>query len=193
MNDVSYISLKIRKPQLAVNPITHECRFRPAQSCHLSLAADAIIGKLAPRFHGPCQIIHRVGANMFKVKEPHRTPVHVKDMKFYCSLGWKVEVSYNTSCLWKHSAVFLNVWYRGMWQAILLPDPHAQWALCRDYCTSYLRCALTVEWWIISLALSVAFPLNYLLLQTPPPQLTPMVTPLPSLQFTARHVSYFWC
>lgn len=92
-------------------------------------------------------------------------------MKFYCSLGWKEEVSYNTSCLWKHSAVFLNLWYRGMWQAILLPNPHAQWASSRDYYTSYLRCALTVEWWIISLALSVAFPLNYLLLQTPPPNL----------------------
>lgn len=37
------------------------------------------------------------------------------------------------------------------------------------YCSSYLQRALTVEWWLISLALSVAFPLNYLLLQTPPP------------------------
>lgn len=35
----------------------------------LSSAADAIIGKLAPRFQGPCQILQKAGANILEVFE----------------------------------------------------------------------------------------------------------------------------
>ncbi len=53
----------------------------------LSSAAEAISGKLAPKFHGPCEVKTREGRNMYEVKDQdsgQRHIVHVKDLKpFY--------------------------------------------------------------------------------------------------------------
>ncbi|XP_054272912.1 uncharacterized protein LOC128993175 [Macrosteles quadrilineatus] len=52
----------------------------------LSSAAEAIVGKLAPKFQGPCTVVKRVAPNMYEVKDEGRREthvVHVKDLKTY--------------------------------------------------------------------------------------------------------------
>jgi len=54
----------------------------------LSSAADAIVGKLAPKFHGPCTVVGSKGCNLYEVKDCDSNQthtVHVKDMKPFCS------------------------------------------------------------------------------------------------------------
>lgn len=47
-------------------------------------AADAVVGKLAPKFHGPCEVIRRRGMNMYELNDCETgqgNTVHVKDLK----------------------------------------------------------------------------------------------------------------
>lgn len=53
----------------------------------LSSAADAIVGKLAPKYHGPCAVLGRKGVNLYEVKDTNSNQthvVHVKDLKPFC-------------------------------------------------------------------------------------------------------------
>lgn len=50
----------------------------------LSSAADAVVGKLAPKFHGPCEVTGRRGMNMYELNDCETgqgNTVHVKDLK----------------------------------------------------------------------------------------------------------------
>lgn len=52
----------------------------------LSSAADAVVGKLAPKFDGPCEVVGKRGVNMYEVKDLQTQSthvVHVKDVKPY--------------------------------------------------------------------------------------------------------------
>lgn len=52
----------------------------------LSSAADAVVGKLAPKFDGPCEITGKRGVNMYDVKDLKTQTAHVvhdKDLKSY--------------------------------------------------------------------------------------------------------------
>lgn len=70
-----------------------EVMYRPGDSVSrrlhvLSSAADAIVGKLAPKFKGPCKVLRRTAANMYEVEDTdngQKHIVHVKDLKVFHS------------------------------------------------------------------------------------------------------------
>ncbi|XP_054260287.1 uncharacterized protein LOC128984943 [Macrosteles quadrilineatus] len=69
--------------------VTHEVGTQVMRRLHvLSSAADAIVGKLAPKYHGPCIVVGRRGTNLYEVRDEDTAAlhvVHVKDLKPFCA------------------------------------------------------------------------------------------------------------